>query len=101
MGVFGSRLKFECEPGVYAFAVPTFMIGVFVRIGKAYLDSSPVGVLGCESVTDSGELSATSMISTVRLIRAVLRSSLRSGAIDVASESVPVPEVSCVSVDAG
>lgn len=97
MGVFGSRLTFDCEPGVYAFAVPTFIIGVFVRIGSGNFCSSPVGVLGCESVTEGGECSGTSMISTLRSMRACFR----SGAIEVASESVPVPVVSSVSVEAG
>lgn len=65
MGVFGSRLRFEFVPGVYAFAVPTFIIGVFVRIGSGNFCSSAVGVLGCESVTEGGEFSGASMISTV------------------------------------
>ena len=69
-------------------------------MGSGNFCSSAVGVLGGESVksvTEDGELSATSMISTLRLILAVFR----SGAIEVASESVPVPVVSCVSVEAG
>ena len=69
---------------------PTSMIGVFVGGGMLY---SCIGVIGCESVTDGGEWSCTCAV------RCGGRP-LRSGAIEVASESI-VDSVFWVRIEAG
>ena len=69
---------------------PTSMMGVFVGGGMLY---SCIGVFGCESVTDGGEWSC-------RWAGRGGGRPLRSGAIEVASESI-VDSVFCVRIDAG
>ena len=103
MGVFGSTLLVVVAyvPGVYAFALGTSITGVFA--GNGNLESGRVGVVGGESVPRGGVTSRWNFTVCGRDAFISFSSALRSGAIDVASESVreSVLVVSCVTVDIG